>query len=100
MLHVGGGGANLRMVFQGFAQRDPLSVVFAGLSEEFSELFDRTIIERVAAEEVATFEGARVREFIPILALRRGRARLRMLAHPGGHLRSHHEVTVAMKGDG
>jgi hypothetical protein len=34
------------------------------------------IIERVAAEEVAAFDEARVRDFIPILAVRHGRLRL------------------------
>jgi hypothetical protein len=53
-----------------------LSMVHAGLSEEFGARFNQKIIRIVAAEEIATFADSSVRDFIPILALRRGRARL------------------------
>jgi hypothetical protein len=55
---------------------DHLSMVRAELSEEFGARFDQKIIRIVAAEEIATFADSPVRDFIPILALRRGRARL------------------------
>jgi hypothetical protein len=69
------------MDFERDRSRDPLSAVRAGLSEEFANLVDLTIIERVASEEVAAFADARVRDFVAILAIGRGRARLRQSAN-------------------
>jgi hypothetical protein len=55
---------------------DHFSMVRKGLSEEFGSRFDQTIIRIGAAEEIAAFGDSPVRDFIPILALRRGRTRL------------------------
>jgi hypothetical protein len=46
------------------------------LSPEFADRLDAMSIERVAAEEVAAFAEASVRDSIPILAIRRARLRL------------------------
>jgi hypothetical protein len=53
---------------------------------EFANSLDTAIIERVAAEELAAFDDARVRDFIPILAIRGARLRLWEWAsvRPGG----------------
>jgi len=53
-----------------------LSWVCTALSQEFGNRLDAVTIERIAAEEVAAFDEARVRDFVPILARRRGRRRL------------------------
>jgi hypothetical protein len=66
--------------------RDHPSRVAAALNQEFEDRFDAGTIERVAAEESAVFDEARVRDFIPILAIRRARLRLwdLMSGGPGG----------------
>jgi hypothetical protein len=69
---------------EGVAGRDQLACVAAILSLEFADRLDAATIERVAAEEVAAFDEARVGDFIPILAMRRGRLRLWELAHRRG----------------
>ena len=66
-----------RIFPQGAGSRDQLSWVCTALYREFGNRLDAVTIERVAAEEVAAFDEARVRDFIPILAMRRGRRRLR-----------------------
>jgi hypothetical protein len=53
--------------------------VCAVLSQEFGDRLEARIIERVAAEEVAAFDGARIQHFVPILATRLGRRRLSRL---------------------
>jgi hypothetical protein len=58
--------------------------VCAALAREFADRLDVEVIERIAAEEVAALEGARVEDFIPVLAMRRGRLRLRDGAPPDG----------------
>jgi len=65
-----------RIFPQGAGSRDQLSWVSTALSQEFADRLDAVTIERVAAEELAAFDEARVRDFIPILARRRGRRRL------------------------
>ena len=57
-------------------------VVFQQLSEEFGDRIDSGTIRRVATEEVALFDGAKVRDFIPMIAWRLARARLKR--SPGG----------------
>lgn len=52
-------------------------VVFEQLSEEFGDRIDSGTIRRVASEEVALFDGAKVRDFIPMIAWRLARARLK-----------------------
>jgi hypothetical protein len=54
-------------------------VVFKQLSEEFGDRIDSGTIRRVASEEVALFDGAKVRDFIPMIAWRLARARLKDL---------------------
>jgi hypothetical protein len=64
------------MIPQGVGGRDHLSWVCSALSPEFADRLDAMSIERVAAEEVAAFAEASVRDSIPILAIRRARLRL------------------------
>ena len=52
-------------------------IVFEQLSEEFGDRIDSGTIRRVASEEVAVFDGAKVRDFIPVIAWRLARARLK-----------------------
>jgi hypothetical protein len=59
---------------------DPLPIVTARLSDEFADRFDPGTISLVAAEEIASLGEVRIHDFVPILAHRRGRARLRSLA--------------------
>jgi Protein-tyrosine-phosphatase-like, N-terminal domain len=68
------------MIPERLERRSHLSRVCAALSEEFAERLDAATIERVAADELAAYDGARIREFIPIMATRRARARLRQPA--------------------
>ena len=77
-------GSRMWMVPQGSGGRDHLSWVRSALSREFADRLDPATIERVAADEVAAFDEARIRDFIPILALRRGRLRLREWIHGRG----------------
>ena len=60
----------------GEGRQDHVSWVSEALSREFADRLDGVTIERVAAEEIAAFDEARVRDFIPILAARRARRRL------------------------
>jgi hypothetical protein len=69
------------MIVQGSASRDPVSWVRGVLSREFADRLDAETIGRVAAEEVEALNGSRIRDFIPILAMRRARLRLREWAH-------------------
>jgi hypothetical protein len=50
------------------------------LSKEFAGRLPSEDVDRCLAEELEPFTDARVREFIPILAERRTRSRLRALA--------------------
>jgi len=56
--------------------QDETSFVVAHLSQEFEGLIEASVIRRVAKEEVALFEGSKVRDFISVIALRLARARL------------------------
>jgi hypothetical protein len=80
------------MIPQGGGKRDHLSRVCAVLSQEFAGRLDPEVIERVASDEVAAFEEARVGDFVPILAMRRGRLRLREWAHLVGSVHVRDEV--------
>jgi hypothetical protein len=53
------------------------SFVVEQLCTEFGDRLDPVMIRAVAAEELNHFAGAKVREFVPIFAWRRARARLR-----------------------
>ena len=59
-------------------ERDRASVVFRRLLDEFGDRIDEETIRDVATEEVHAFTGARVGTFVPIIAWRKGRTRLRM----------------------
>ena len=58
------------------ADRDVLSGVIKELSAEFGDQIDVASITRVATQEVALFDGAKVRNFIPMIAWRLARFRL------------------------
>jgi hypothetical protein len=66
--------------------REHVSRVFAALSQEFGTRLDAVTIERIASEEVAAFDEARIRDFVPLLAIRQARLRLwaSVSAGPGG----------------
>lgn len=60
-------------------QADPVIVIERELDEEFAdELWDVTI-KTLAEEEVARFENAHVRDFVPLLAGRRARDRAKKI---------------------
>jgi hypothetical protein len=52
------------------------SFAYARLSDEFAGRVDPETIRRVVEEEAAFFHDTRVKDFVPILAWRRARARL------------------------
>ena len=47
------------------------------LAEEYGEEVTPETIDRVAEQSLGEFQGARVREFVPVFAWRRARQRLR-----------------------
>lgn len=51
----------------------------AQLTKEFDGRVDTGLIRRVATQEVALFDRSKVREFIPLIALRLARSRLENL---------------------
>jgi Protein of unknown function (DUF3562) len=57
-----------------------LEVAADALSKEFADRLASEDVDRCFAEELAPFTEARVRQFVPILAERRTRSRLRALA--------------------
>lgn len=56
--------------------RDPETIVFDRLEEEFGDGVDPVLLREIAREEVEGFESARVRDFVPIIAWRQARARV------------------------
>ena len=66
------------------APRHASEVVFEQLAAEFGDRIDSGTIRQVASEEVAQFDGAKVRDFIPTIAWRSARARLKGLAKGSG----------------
>jgi hypothetical protein len=56
---------------------DPLPGLIRRLSAEYGDLLPRDAIDGAAVEALEELGGARVREFVPILAWRRARERLR-----------------------
>jgi hypothetical protein len=56
---------------------DPLPGVRRQLAAEYGETVPRDLIDLAAQEAVAELSDARIREFVPVLAWRRARARLR-----------------------
>jgi hypothetical protein len=59
------------------AVRDPLPGLSEQLAGEYGGIVPRQKIDRAAKEALGEREGARIREFVPVLAWRRARARLR-----------------------
>lgn len=57
--------------------RDQLHELIVLLEDEFGRVVDLVSIRREAANALAEFGDARLTEFVPILAWRRARARLR-----------------------
>jgi hypothetical protein len=60
--------------------RRQLESAAVNLSREFAGKLPSEDVDRCLAEELEPFTDARVREFVPILAERRTRSRLRALA--------------------
>lgn len=56
----------------------------AGLSDEFAGIFGRETIERQVRESLATFDDARIKEYVPIFVNQFARERLRTLARAEG----------------
>lgn len=57
--------------------RDPLPGLRQQLASEYGAIVPRERIDRVAQQALEELEGVRIREFVPVLAWRRARARLR-----------------------
>jgi hypothetical protein len=57
-----------------------LEMAANALSKEFADTLPSEDVDRCFAEELEPFNDARVRQFVPILAERRTRSRLRALA--------------------
>jgi hypothetical protein len=55
---------------------DQSSLVIPPLMDEFGERVDPSVIREVAIHELSLFDGAKVRDFVPIIAWRLARARL------------------------
>jgi Protein of unknown function (DUF3562) len=55
----------------------------SNLSQEFAGQLSQEDVDRLLAEELQPFSEARVRDFVPILAERRTRSRLRARAQSG-----------------
>ena len=58
------------------ADRDAEGIVFDRLHDEFAGAIDDAYLRGIAREEVGGFEGARVRDFIPVIAWREARDRV------------------------
>jgi hypothetical protein len=56
--------------------RDPLPGLRQQLASEYGAIVPRETIDRVAEQALHELEGVRIREFVPVLAWRRARARL------------------------
>jgi hypothetical protein len=65
------------MALREVTRPDHQTLVCRSLLEEFGDRFDRSVIEQVAADAVAALRDSRIQDYIPILATRRARARLR-----------------------
>jgi hypothetical protein len=67
------------------AERDPIDVVKLELTLEFAGRLSDDTIESLAVAEVASFDGAKVRDYVVLLAGRRARAHAKALValHPG-----------------
>jgi len=56
---------------------DPMPRLCEQLASEYGAIVSREAIDRAAAQALDELRGARVREFVPVFAWRRARARLR-----------------------
>jgi hypothetical protein len=61
----------------GIQRPDHTTLVIERLLTEFGNWVEAATIRRVATEAIEPFREARVRDFVPILAWRKARARLR-----------------------
>lgn len=59
------------------ASADPLPRLRQQLASEYGDTVSPETIDRTAEEAVHELSGARIREFVPVFAWRRARARLR-----------------------
>jgi hypothetical protein len=59
---------------------DPMRALRRRLNDEFGASVPPEAIDRAAAEALSELHGARVREYVSVLAWRRARARLRRRA--------------------
>jgi hypothetical protein len=57
-------------------QTDPLIRIENDLAKEFADV-DRRTLKTIASEALARYEGARIRDYTPVLAWRDARERLR-----------------------
>jgi hypothetical protein len=56
---------------------DALPALRADLVREYGTMMPTAAIEQVARQALAEFDGVPIREFVPVLAWRRARSRLR-----------------------
>jgi hypothetical protein len=61
----------------GTEQRDPLPTIERELATEFSRVVPPDVIRDVARASLDEFRHAKVKDYVPILARRRARSRLR-----------------------
>jgi hypothetical protein len=69
------------MTPQGASERtvqDALPALRADLLREYGAVVPQKTIEQVAKQALDEFNGVRIREFVPVLAWRRARSRLRV----------------------
>jgi hypothetical protein len=66
----------------GIVEQDPVDVLRRELVAEFGGQLSDDTIEMLAAQEVAVFDDASVRDFVVLLAGRRARARASALIKP------------------
>jgi hypothetical protein len=58
--------------------QDALPALRADLLREYGAVVPQKTIEQVAKQALDEFNGVRIREFVPVLAWRRARSRLRV----------------------
>ena len=66
--------------------RDPMPRLCGKLVDEYGEVVSRETIAETAEQALGEFEEARVREFVPVFAWRRARARLRQALSDGSEV--------------
>jgi len=63
------------------ATTDPLARIETDLAREFADV-DRRTVATVAREALARYDGAKIKDFAPVLAWRDARERLRQRGRP------------------